>query len=169
MRIILKKFFSGENVSQSVDYSFDLSHVEIDGAYPFISPVKAKGEIKSFAGSAELEVELSFDFQMPCHRCMEETLTKWNLKVSHTLVRSLSEEKTNSKLEDKYIEVENQEIDLDELFYADILLQLPVKYVCKEDCKGLCSMCGKNLNTETCNCSRSQIDPRLEVLKQLIE
>ena len=60
-------------------------------------------------------------------------------------------------------------MDLDELIRTDILLELPTKFLCKEDCKGLCPTCGKNLNEGACNCQTHQIDPRLEVLKQLID
>ena len=164
MQIGLKKFFSGEDLSQAVDYSFDLSQVEVDGFYPFISPVTVRGTLCSRAGSVLLEAQLSYDFSMPCNRCMEETLTHREVPVSHVLVRALQEDDGDS-----YIEVEGDSIDLDELFYADIMLELPSKYVCKEDCKGLCPSCGKNLNQGPCSCSESQIDPRLEVLKKLID
>lgn len=164
MQIDLKKFFSGSDVSQTIDYSFDLSEVEVDGFHPFVTPVEVHGTLSSFAGSAELKVELKYDFSMPCNRCMEETLKHCVLPIEHTLVRTLHEEDNDS-----YIQVENESIDLDELFYSDIILELPSKYVCKEDCKGLCPTCGKNLNDGPCTCSRNQIDPRLEVLKKLID
>ena len=70
---------------------------------------------------------------------------------------------------DAYIQVDSGSLDLDELLRADILLELPTKYLCREDCKGLCAVCGKNLNDGPCNCNLHQIDPRLEVLKQLID
>ena len=165
MRIDLKRFFSNEDVSQEINYSFELKDVEIDGYKPFVSPVKVKGVLRSFAGSAELDAELSYDFSMPCNRCMEETLKNCKLKVSHTLVRTLNNEADN----DSYIQVENGPFDFDELFYSDIILELPVKYICKEDCKGICPKCGANLNYNSCNCSESQVDPRLEALKQLID
>ena len=56
------------------------------------------------------------------------------------------------------------------LLYAllrdDILLELPTKFLCKPDCKGLCSQCGQNLNLGDCGCNQRRIDPRLEVLQQ---
>ena len=60
-------------------------------------------------------------------------------------------------------------LDLDELLRSDILLELPYKYLCSEDCKGLCASCGKNLNEGPCGCNLHQVDPRLEVLKKLID
>lgn len=165
MNIDLRKFFSGEDVSMDVDYSFDMKDTEVDGYHPFVSPIKVKGNISSFAGSAVLDVQLEYDFSMPCNRCMEETLTKFKQKVSHTLVRDLNNEEDS----DSYIQVEDESINLDELLYSDIILELPVKYICKEDCKGLCPHCGVNLNKQSCNCSDNQTDPRLEVLRKLID
>lgn len=83
---------------------------------------------------------------------------------AHDLVLSLENED-----DDSYIQIENYKLDLDELMRADILLELPTKFLCKEDCKGLCPVCGKNLNEGSCDCNLHQIDPRLEVLKKLID
>ena len=61
---------------------------------------------------------------------------------------------------------ENQQIDLTQSIRDSILLSVPVTCLCKEDCKGICSQCGKNLNQGLCKCSnKSFVDPRLEVLK----
>ena len=80
------------------------------------------------------------------------------------LVSSLNHEEN-----DEFIQVENEQIDLDELFRADILLELPTKYLCNPGCKGICPQCGQNLNQRDCGCNMHQVDPRLEVLKKLID
>ena len=69
---------------------------------------------------------------------------------------------------DDYIVVEGETLDLDELVYSDIVLLTPPKYVCSEDCKGLCPTCGKNLNEGECACDKQHTDPRLEALRQLL-
>ena len=70
---------------------------------------------------------------------------------------------------DDYILTEGNSLDLDELVVSDILLELPTKLLCKEDCKGLCSSCGRNLNEGKCGCEEKTVDPRLEVLRQLLD
>jgi uncharacterized protein len=62
---------------------------------------------------------------------------------------------------------ENDEIDLGHLMQEQFLLALPMKPLCGEDCQGLCSVCGTNLNTDSCACKREWEDPRLAVLKKL--
>lgn len=58
-------------------------------------------------------------------------------------------------------------IELDPLVREQVLLALPMHAVCREDCKGLCGTCGKNLNEGECGCVRSQVDPRLAALKNI--
>ena len=114
MLIDLKKYFSGEDISQAIDYTIDLSEVEIDGCKPF----QVKGSIRSFASSAELNVEVRYAYSMPCNRCL--TLTRKELchNISHVIVNKLNDEED---FED-YIVIEGDELDLDELIYSDIIL-----------------------------------------------
>ncbi len=60
------------------------------------------------------------------------------------------------------------EIDIAEDVREYILLSVPMKLLCRDDCAGLCGNCGANLNRETCVCPKSDIDPRWEELKKII-
>ncbi|MBW7573980.1 YceD family protein [Caproiciproducens faecalis] len=164
MLLDLKKIFSDSDESCSFDYLLDLSSTDINGYHPFASPVKVQGTVKSQDSFAQLNAEVSFEFSIPCDRCMKQINKCYHYSFSHTLVLSLENEDDVS-----YVEVPNYQLDLDELIRADILLELPSKYLCSDDCKGLCPSCGKNLNDGTCNCDFHQIDPRLEALKKLID
>ena len=164
MLIDLKKYFSGEDISQRIDYTMDLSDVEMDGYKTFVSPVQISGEIRAFASSAELHVDVRYAYSMPCNRCLTETRKELHHSISHVLVNKLNDEEDF----DDYIVVEGEKLDLDELIYSDIILLTPSKYVCKEDCKGLCPVCGQNLNEGDCTCQKQQTDPRLEALRQLL-
>jgi uncharacterized protein len=59
-------------------------------------------------------------------------------------------------------------LDLDQLVEEDVNLAIPSKYLCNPDCKGLCSICGKNLNENQCDC-KAPVDPRMAVLLQLLD
>lgn len=162
MIIDLKRFFMGDEPEKIVEYSFDMSTVEIDGFKPFVTPVLVRAVLKSLGDSVQLEAYLDFDYSMPCNRCMEEVTTHRDMHVSHRIVKELNDDD-----DDSYILVKDS-LDLDELFYSDILLENPVKYLCSEDCRGICPVCGINLNVNTCDCSKAQVDPRLEVLSALL-
>lgn len=59
-------------------------------------------------------------------------------------------------------------IDLSQSLAATVVLSLPMKVLCRDDCRGLCPTCGANLNQGNCNCNREEIDPRLATLRQLL-
>jgi len=61
----------------------------------------------------------------------------------------------------------DDKIDLSAVVTEQILLDIPMKPVCRESCKGLCDQCGADLNEETCGCTATRVDPRLEVLAQI--
>nr|WP_319488041.1 DUF177 domain-containing protein [uncultured Caproiciproducens sp.] len=164
MLLDLKKVFSDSSESCSFDYLLDLSSTDIIGFRPFVSPVTVRGTVKGQDGFAQLDAEASFGFSIPCDRCMKQIDKCYHYTFSHILVLSLENEDDVS-----YVQVPNYKLDLDELIRADILLELPSKYLCSNDCKGLCPSCGQNLNDGTCNCDFHQIDPRLEALKKLID
>jgi len=164
MLLNLKKVFSDDNELLPFEYQLDLASIDINGFNPFVSPLAVKGTVKSHAGSAQLDADVSFDFSIPCDRCTTQINTHYQYAFNHILVLTLNDEENDS-----YIQVENYQLDLDELLRADVLLELPTKYLCKLDCKGLCSVCGQNLNSGSCGCNVHQVDPRLEVLKQLVD
>ena len=64
---------------------------------------------------------------------------------------------------------QGDEIDITEAVLKQIFLNLPMKFVCREDCQGFCPHCGINLNTGKCSCADDQIDPRWEKLKILLD
>lgn len=164
MLLNLKKVFSGEQESYPFDCSMDLSSTDVNGAYPFVSPVSVQGAVNAHDGFAVLDADVSFALSTPCDRCTRQIEKHCQYKFSHVLVLSLEEDD-----EEHYVEVQDYKLDLDELIRADILLELPTKFLCRDDCKGLCPVCGKNLNEGPCNCNTHQVDPRLEVLKTLID
>jgi len=61
------------------------------------------------------------------------------------------------------------EIDLKDIIEEMIVLEIPIRYLCKEDCKGLCPKCGKNLNQKSCACSGTKGHSQFAVLKKLLK
>lgn len=160
----LKKVFLTEDEVQYAEYDMDLSDMELNGTAPFKTPVKVKAKAENRAGVVDLAVTAKFELSAPCDRCGEETITPFERSFKHTVVQSLVGEN-----EDDYLEAPDFALELDPTVTADIILSLPSKHLCKEDCKGLCPKCGKNLNEGECGCDLREIDPRLEILKSLLQ
>ena len=78
-------------------------------------------------------------------------------------------ELANEENEDEWVfPLEGDSADLEDIIRTIFVLNLDSKLLCKEDCKGLCCRCGKNLNDGPCNCQK-ELDPRFAALKQLLE
>ena len=73
-----------------------------------------------------------------------------------------------SEESDDIIATPDMKLDIDELVYAETVSNLPMKHLCREDCKGICQKCGKNLNEGECGCPSKEIDPRLAALAELL-
>ena len=100
-----------------------------------------------------------------CDRCASEFHRKVEFPIDVVLVTKLESEEN----EDEWVfPLEGDSADLDDIVRTVFVLNLDSKLLCKEDCKGLCPQCGKNLNDGPCNC-RKELDPRFAALKQLLE
>ncbi len=163
MLVQCRALFMGEINHLPIDTELDFSQVEFQGMHPSPSPVRVVGEITARAGVVQLSVRAKFDFHGRCDRCLTPFTRSYDLPLEHTLVTSLENEEN-----DDFILLEQEQLNLAELVEADMLLELPYKSLCREDCRGLCPQCGKNLNEGLCGCRSQSVDPRLEVLRQLL-
>ena len=167
MTIDLRKYFRGEDLPGSgvLECQLDLSGMELGGVKPFCAPVKIQGELKGSADSVEFRGTAFYSLTMPCDRCFEVATQNREMEFFHVLVRALSDEEDD---DGEFVVVPDDQLDADQLLTEDILLDVPSKFLCSPECKGLCPVCGKNLNQGDCGCVQEQVDPRLAVLKDLL-
>ncbi|MGN0453629.1 MAG: YceD family protein [Ruminococcus sp.] len=164
MLLDLKEIFQNEGSQKQVDYSLSMSGIEYDGVYPFKSPVSVSALSVNRASLVDLEISVKFLYTRNCDRCFEEFSREMEMTFNHKLAVSLENDEN-----DDYIETPDYKLELDDLVISDIILNLPSKNLCREDCRGLCQKCGQNLNCGDCQCNKTKVDPRLEILKQLID
>ncbi len=163
MIIELESVFNTEGMKIPFNYELSLSEVTVSGLTPITAPVKVSGSIENRAGIVNLTAKADLVYEAPCDRCAVDVTRDYSFPVEHTLVVALE-----SGDNDDFLEVPNMRLDLDALVEEDVNLALPSKYLCNDDCKGLCPTCGKNLNKDQCDC-KAPIDPRMEVLLKLLE
>ncbi len=164
MVLNLKNVFLNDGEKVSAQFEVELKPITLDGIYPFDSDASVCALAENKLGFVSLTLNVSFVYSRPCDRCGKALKREIEFSFDHRLVAGLSDSE-----DDDYIEVPDFELELDDLVVSDILLDLPGKYLCSEDCKGLCPDCGCNLNDTECSCRKGNIDPRLEILKQLID
>ncbi len=160
MLINLENVFNGSADRIDACFDFDFSSIEMNGVHPFKTPVYLRGVIENKTGIVYIRAEASFTYHGVCSRCACDFQREMKVPVDHILVSELNDEDN-----DEFILVENMLLNIEDLVREDVLLSLPYNVLCREECKGMCSRCGKNLNEGDCDCEK-EIDPRLEVLKQ---
>ncbi len=124
-----------------------------------------KGKLSNHGGYLLLEGNTAVSARGICSRCGED----FDFCHSFDTVRPVAKELTDDSNDDYILTDEDGFVDLKAVFEDELLLELPTKLLCRESCKGLCPKCGANLNGGNCGCSTKEIDPRLEVLKALLD
>lgn len=165
MVIDLEPIFNNEGLSVSFDYTIDLSKLSHAGVRPLKSPVRIFGCVKNSTGIVSADAQAKFTYEALCDRCAKGTSKEFSLPITHGIIRSPANEGED---DGEYITAQDMRLDFDAVALEDIVLSLPSKFLCKESCKGLCPVCGCDLNTDQCNCKKP-IDPRLEGLLQFLE
>lgn len=128
----------------------------------FREPVAIKGKVTNRSGYMTLELSVSGEYETSCARCMTALHKELNAAIEKEV--ALKETLQNEDTDD-YIVCTDSQLDLDEVLSELMYLELPSKLLCREDCKGLCPKCGKDLNYESCDCVIKEPDPRWAVLK----
>ena len=160
MKMDLKQLFDIVGEKRAIDLSLDFSKEELYGQTPFQKPVRVTGQIENRAGVVRFVFDVKSVLSLCCDRCLERFDRETCASFEHILVQE-------ANTDGEYVVCAEGVLDLDELVRTDFLLELPTKVLCREDCKGLCPQCGKNLNFDSCQCREQSIDPRWEVLSEM--
>jgi uncharacterized protein len=147
-----------------------LGHPEDD--FRVVSPVALEAEVRKDAEKVRLVGRVEGTMELACSRCVEPfevpVSTSFDLlflpagaQVSANEDRELGEEDTGVSFYHRDV------LDLGEVIREQFYLALPMKPLCREDCAGLCPVCGINKNREACSCESTWVDPRMEPLRRL--
>ncbi|MQA31389.1 MAG: hypothetical protein GEU82_16410 [Luteitalea sp.] len=139
--------------------------------FKIVAPVELGFDIYKDKDQYRLVGKVATSLELNCSRCLEPfvaaTETAFDLRyqrhtpVTNPVEREVEEDDLTTAF------YENEEIDLGQLMHEQFYLALPMKPLCEEACKGLCSTCGTNLNRGGCQCHPRWNDPRLAVLEAL--
>jgi uncharacterized protein len=125
-----------------------------------------KGEQVRLRGEIKTEVEIL------CDRCAAPERSPLTVEFDTSFipqeVEAVKAENVELQAEDLILSAyEGDAVDVDELVREQILLALPSRHLCREDCKGLCQKCGADLNRNQCSCEQGEVDPRWAALADL--
>ena len=165
MLLGLSKIIDSPGASVSFSTSVDLSDLCYGVSYPGSEPVLAQGTVRNTAGVLVMTGEITTRIHGICDRCAADFQRDIRFPMDVVLVTEMADEEN----EDEWVfPLEADAADLDDIVRTVFVLNLDSKLLCREDCRGLCHRCGKNLNDGPCSC-RKELDPRFAALKQLLE
>lgn len=164
MIVELHSLFSGDIDQLPLDITFDMSQVDIGGYLPLSQPARFIGSVYNRSGVITLEGVVSCEYSAPCDRCSTDCSESVSAEVLYYLSENIADEE-----KDDYAVVVGRKLEVDSLVCTDLLLALPTKHLCKEDCKGLCSNCGADLNNGKCACSDVEDNPFAQALKSFFD
>lgn len=167
MKINVSKIKNISGKTTKMELKETISHLSIDGEnIKLLSPLEFAGQIENLGDRLNVMGEVHTTVEFLCNRCMEAM----SLEVNAPFSEFFSNHKAvvEGEQEEEIFLFEGDQIDIDSHITRAILLELPMKALCKEECKGLCPECGINLNFEKCRCIEETIDPRFAALKKLV-
>lgn len=134
-----------------------------------VEPPEVKGRINRSGHEVRLQGEIAASAEVECDRCLKQKTVPIETVFDVTYVPAadyVEGEVAELHEEDLAVSVYRDEvIDIDELVREQVLLAIPSRALCSEDCRGLCPVCGANRNETACECEAKETDPRWEALR----
>ena len=121
-----------------------------------------KGRELLITGKTKITVEI------PCDRCLEPVETELVLDFTKDVDLSVPDGEQSEDLDETNY-IDGYTLDVEQLIRNEVLIGWPTKILCSEDCKGICNVCGQNLNQGTCDCEDTSLDPRMSVIRDVFK
>lgn len=112
-----------------------------------------------------LNLDIDYRYACPCDRCLTRVENDQSFSYSAKIFNSSDFKEEDLSEDEDLVLVDSYKLDICNLIRELVILSIPTKNLCKENCQGICPECGKNLNEGACNCNTENIDPRFSVLK----
>lgn len=170
MLLDLSELLSGNCREKKFKANLDMNVFESTiGDFPIIDKTELEITV-SAVGTRKYTVsgEGSVVLNIPCGRCLEEVETPVDYQIDRELDFNDFDDNEDERLEEMSY-IDGYHLDVDKLVYSEIMMNVPLRVLCDEDCKGLCFKCGANLNKGECGCDRVQLDPRMSVIQDIFK
>lgn len=168
MKLNLGSFLDGSKDVFEVKGQLECEALELSNRdVKIVGPIEYKGQIFKVIGGHQINVDIKYTYTEKCNRCLAPATETIKTNIYGKLLEGKKdlEVEVNEDDDEETLYYENGILRLDEYIIEQVIVSLPIKTLCDDDCKGLCQKCGVDLNKENCDCVHEDIDPRLEKLK----
>ena len=163
MKIKFSELKSPKGQSKEVSYNVDLDNFYFDGdKIKSLEGITMSGKATYKDEIIILKAKLKGNLELLCSRCLDTFIYPIDIDIEERFTKSKELQE-----DEELIFVEDDTLDIIQIVENCIISTLPIKRLCKEDCKGLCPECGVNKNVENCNCIDYDVDIRLAKLREL--
>jgi len=164
----VKNLLQDPSLSVPVKDTWQVPEVKVgEEVYPCLSDWEIEGSLRSVSGEAVVfDGTVKTVIRMNCARCNKPVVYPMEVTIRQRFIKEGSEADVSEEDFD-YLYISNDRVDLDDTILYEVQLGVPMRVFCREDCKGLCPICGKDLNEGPCNCQEDDSDPRWDALKDL--
>lgn len=162
MKINIVSVINCDGAKLSIEEDVTVGSFEFAGnEYSFEKPVSVTGEIRNIGSALKIALKVEGEYTSYCDRC--------GCDVTATILGEAEENITGESVEiDSEMFVLNGHVlDISGAVESLVYSSLPMRNLCKDDCKGLCSKCGTDLNKSECNCDTTRYDPRFAIFRKL--
>ena len=162
MIIDISQVLKGEGESLDFDGEVLIENFSFGGnSIEFSKPVSVSGRFKNLGDVIFLKGKAKASLNAVCGRC----LRNFPKIIEFSLEHKFSKQPDSDEISEFF----GNEIFIDDVLCRELCINLPISFLCSEDCKGLCPICGKDLNEGKCSCETDEIDPRMAVLKNFLK
>lgn len=170
MLVNLSEAMNRKDEEQYREVTLEFQSFEMNGV---IYPVVQKSTVQltllsSAAKKVRITAKASLSLQAPCDRCLEAVELPFDIDFEEEIDFSKSDEERAEEL-DETCYITGFDLDVDRLIREELLLNFPMKVLCRDDCKGICKVCGNNLNKKECGCDRTELDPRMAAIRDIFK
>lgn len=134
-------------------------------SFHFLAPMEINGYVVNNGKALKLRCSASGRMTVHCARCMKSV----EVDIDFDIDEDFMQEGAEMSDEEDIIVFSGYNIEISEVVANSFFMNVPGKYLCSEDCRGLCPDCGQNLNEGECKCAEERIDPRWEALKKIMD
>lgn len=175
MRLELKDIKGGafeQEYSCSLMEFPDLIEIAEDGGPKFSEPLMFRLRFQRTGSFVEVDGCLDAAVTLQCGRCLQTFVQPLSESFALTFAPQLKGNETAEEVELEAEELgllayEGEVLELQEPLQEQLLLTVPISPVCNPSCRGLCPVCGINMNVETCNCDRKPFNDKFSILNQI--
>jgi len=170
LRLALPDKDDPREITEAWDLVLDGPIEYVAQEYSFKGPISVKVRGHWVKPEFYLEIGLEALVEVPCSRCLEPVSVALNDKFGYLYgLSNKNEEDTPDSGDQNYIKLPfmGALLDVTQQVWDSLILTLPANVLCSEDCQGLCPVCGQNLNYGKCECRQDNMDPRLEIFRDM--